>query len=153
MKTNKPTKKHGAPKTIGSEHLNGLLLSWKIRAGIKNNIELNRIKTYADWFYTTHLIPHFEAEEKYLFPILGNEHELIKKAISEHRRLKRLFETEPDLLKALSLIEEKLESLIRFEERVLFIEIQKKATQEQLLSFEQISKGRFVDNLTDIFWE
>lgn len=154
MNTNKSIKKHEVLKILGREHHHGLLLCWKIRAGIKNNIELNRIKTYANWFYFTHLIPHFEVEEKYLFPILGNNNELIKKANSEHRRLKRLFETESDLLKALSLIEEELERHIRFEERILFIEIQKKATQEQLLFLEQIhSEEKFVDNLTDTFWE
>ncbi|PKP12682.1 MAG: cation-binding protein [Bacteroidetes bacterium HGW-Bacteroidetes-3] len=154
MNADKPIKRHEALKTLSREHHHGLLLCWKIRAGIKNNIELDRIKTYANWFYFTHLIPHFEAEEKYLFPILGNENELIKKAISEHRRLKRLFEDASDFQKSLSLIEEELESHIRFEERVLFNEIQKKATQKQLLYMEQIhSEGNFVDNLTDTFWE
>ncbi|HEY9169037.1 MAG TPA: hemerythrin domain-containing protein [Lutibacter sp.] len=154
MNTNKSIKKLEAIKTLGREHKHGLLLCWKIRAGIKNNIELSRIKTYADWFYFTHLIPHFEMEEKYLFPILGNEHELIKKANSEHRRIKRLFENETNLLKALSLIEEELERLIRFEEHILFNEIQINATYEQLLFLEQThSEENFVDNLTDVFWK
>ncbi len=154
MNTNKSIKKHDVLKSLGREHQHGLLLCWKIRAGIKNNIELSRIKTYADWFYFTQLIPHFEAEEKYLFPILGNDHELIKKANSEHRRIKRLFETETNLLKALSLIEEELERHIRFEEHILFIKIQDKATPDQLLFLEQIhSEEKFTDNLTDVFWE
>lgn len=153
MNSDKPIKRHEALKTLSHEHHHGLLLCWKIRAGIKNNVELNRIKMYVNWFYLTHLIPHFEAEEKYLFPILDNKNELIKRAISEHRRLKRLFKDASDLRKSLSLIEEELESHIRFENRILFNEIQKKTTQEQLLSLEQIhSEGKFVDNLTDTFW-
>ncbi|MDX1829246.1 MAG: hemerythrin domain-containing protein [Lutibacter sp.] len=151
---NKPIKRHETLKTLSHEHHHGLLLCWKIRTGIKNNIELSRIKKYTDWFYVNHLIPHFEVEEKYFFPILGKENELIKKAIAEHRRLKRLFENDLDHQKSLSLIEEELDRHIRFEERVLFNEIQRKATQEQLLSLEQIhSEGKFVDNLTDTFWE
>ncbi len=151
---NKPIKRHEALKTLSHEHHHGLLLCWKIRTGIKNNVELSRIKKYTDWFNINHLIPHFEVEEKYFFPILGKENELIKKAIAEHRRLKRLFEDDLDPQKTLNLIEEELERHIRFEERVLFNEIQKKATQEQILALEQIhSKEKFVDNLSDVFWE
>ncbi|MGV8946945.1 MAG: hemerythrin domain-containing protein [Lutibacter sp.] len=147
-------KRHEALKKYSREHHHGLLLCWKIRAGIKNNTELSRIKTYADWFYQTYLISHFEIEEEYLFPILDDQNNLVRKAISEHRRLKRLFEDNLDLQKSLSFIEEELERHIRFEERILFNEIQKKASPEQSLSFEQILiEGKFVDNLTDIFWE
>lgn len=150
---NKPIKRHEALKTLSREHHHGLLLCWKIRAGIKNNIELSRIKKYADWFYQTQLIPHFEMEEKYIFSILGNQNDLVRKAISEHRRLKRLFVDDLDHQKSLSHIEEELERHIRFEERILFNEIQKVASPEQLLTIEQLhSKEKFVDNLTDTFW-
>lgn len=151
---NKPIKRHEALKTLSREHHHGLLLCWKIRAGIKKNTELSRIKKYADWFYQTHLIPHFEMEEKYIFSILGSQNDLVRKAISEHRRLKRLFGNDLDHQKTLSLIEEELERHIRFEERILFNEIQKVASPEQLLTIEQIqSEEKFVDNLTDAFWK
>lgn len=150
----KLVKRHKALKRLSREHHHGLLLCWKIRTGVKNNIELSRIKTYADWFYQTYLIYHFEIEEKYLFPILGKQNDLIKKAVTEHRRLKRLFGDDLDLQKSLNFIEEELERHIRFEQRVLFNEIEKKASPEQSLSLEQIpADGKFVDNLTDIFWE
>jgi len=109
-------KRHEALKRLSREHHHGLLLCWKIRAGIKNNIELSRIKTYADWFYQTYLIPHFEVEEKYLFSILGDRNDLVRKAISAHRRLRRLFVDDSDLQKSLNLIEEELERHIRFED-------------------------------------
>jgi hypothetical protein len=52
------------------------------------------------------------------------------------------------------LISEELIDHIRFEERILFGEIQKIATAEQLLSIEfNHSDEKFVDNLTDPFWE
>jgi iron-sulfur cluster repair protein YtfE (RIC family) len=150
----KPIKRHEALKALSREHHHGLLLCWKIRAGIKNNTELSRIKKYTDWFYANYLIPHFEVEEKYFFPILGEENELIKRAIAEHRRLKRLFRDDSDLKKSLNLIEEELDKHIRFEERILFNEIQKKTSPEQLLNFKQIhSEDEFVDNLIDIFWK
>jgi len=141
-------------KPLSRDHHHGLLLCWKIRTGIKKSIEPERIKKYADWFYQHQLIPHFEVEEKYIFSILGNEHELIKKAIAEHRRLKRLFESSGELLRNLSLIEEELESHIRFEERILFNEIQAIANAKQLAAIQQIHfNEKFADNFTDTFWE
>ncbi|MBR9845633.1 MAG: hemerythrin domain-containing protein [Algicola sp.] len=149
----KPLKRHKALQPLSREHHQGLLLSWKIRTGFKKNIEPERIKTYANWFFENHLIPHFEIEETLIFPILEPEHELIKRALAEHRRLKRLFtETENDT-KTLIKIEEELEQHIRFEERILFPEIQKVATEEQLLHIENVHQpDSFEDNLVDAFW-
>lgn len=120
MHQTKPIKRNEALQPVSREHHQGLLLCWKIRQGLKKNIAPNRMKVYADWFYKEHLLPHFEIEEKYLFPVLGNEHELIIKATAQHRRLTRLFTDQQQLAKSLSFIEEELETHIRFEERVLF---------------------------------
>lgn len=140
-------------KPISREHHHGLLLCWKIRTGLKKQVVPERIKKYVDWFYKHHLVPHFEIEEKYIFPILGNEHEMVKKALSEHRRLKRLCKSTTDVLKNLNLIEEALESHIRFEERILFNEIQLIATEAQLkLIKESHTETNFEDNSTDSFW-
>lgn len=152
--TDKPIKRSEFLKPLSREHHHGLLFCWKIRAGIKKNVEVSRIKKYSDWFYQNYLVPHFEVEEKYVFPILGNENELIKKAVSEHRSLERLFESTTEFQKNIGLISEELIDHIRFEERILFGEIQKIATAEQLLSIEfNHSDEKFVDNLTDPFWE
>lgn len=148
-----PIKRNENLKAISREHHHGLLLSWKIRNGLKKEVAPERIKKYVNWFYITHLLPHFELEEKYVFPILDKEHELVKKALSEHRRLKRLFESKTATVKNLMQIEEELESHIRFEERVLFNEIQMIATEKQLEEIKTIHKEeKFEDNLTDAFW-
>jgi len=86
-----PLKRHVGLQPLSREHHHGLLLCWKIRTGLKKGIEEERIKKYADWFFKHHLLPHFEAEEKYVFPILDAEDSRIKKALAQHRRLKRLF--------------------------------------------------------------
>ena len=153
--TNKPIKRSESLKPLSREHHHGLLFSWKIKTGIKKNVDISRIKKYADWFYQNYLIPHFKVEEKYVFPILGNENGLIKRAVSEHRSLQRLFESPfSEFQKNSSLIGDELINHIRFEERVLFGEIQKIATTEQLLSIEfNHSDEKFVDNLSDPFWE
>lgn len=149
-----PIKRNKALQGIRREHHHGLLLCWKIRTGFSKRISEERIKKYADWFYNTHLIPHFEIEEKHIFPVLSNEHELVKKAISEHKRLVRLFKDTVDISKSLSLIEEKLDQHIRFEERILFNEIQKIARVEQLRTISKIHRDeKFNDNTDDPFWK
>ena len=154
MKEPKPLKRDKALQPVSHDHHHGLLLCWKIRTGISKNIPPERMKNYTDWFFKTHLIPHFGLEETLLFPILGNDHDLIKKALAEHRRLKRLFEAEFDIIRNLSLIEEELEQHIRFEERILFREIQKLATAEELELVEQNhTEEKFLDNTEDEFWK
>lgn len=148
-----PIKRNQILQPISREHHHSLLLCWKIRTGLKKGIELDRIKAYADWFYQLHILPHFEIEEKYIFTMLNDDNELIKKALSEHRKIKRLFEADGDLNKKLSQIEELLESHIRFEERVLFNEVQAVATAEQLKAIQiHHTEEKFEDNLSDPFW-
>jgi len=153
MKT-APIKRDKALQGVSREHHHGLLLCWKIRRGFSKGIKTNRIKSYADWFYNTHLISHFEIEEKHIFPILGSDNELVKKAISQHKKLVRLFNDTDDISKSLSLLEEELEQHIWFEERVLFNEIQKVATEEQLAIISKLhTNEKFNDNTDDPFWE
>lgn len=154
MDTSKPLKRDKNLQPFSRDHHHTLLLCWKIRKGFSKGIATERIKQYADWFYTHHVLPHFELEEKYIFPILGTENKLIKKALSEHRRIQKLFEQPNDVNNALSLLEEELEQHVRFEERVLFPEIQKTASEEQLeLVAAHHSDERFEDNLSDAFWK
>ena len=151
---NKPQKRHKALQPVSKEHHYGLLLSWKIRAGFSKNIEPKRIKVYADWFFENHLIPHFKMEEAHVFTILNKSNTLIKRAMADHRRLKRLFTESGNEAKTLSKIEEELENHIRFEERVLFPEIQKVATEAQLRQIEKIHQPEsFEDKLDDEFWK
>jgi hemerythrin-like domain-containing protein len=154
MNKEKPIKRHKAIQPLSRDHHHSLLLSWKIRTGFTKGVEPERIKKYADWFFINHVKPHFEMEEKYMFPILGLENERIKKAISEHRRLTRLFNETDEISKSLSLIEEELERHVRFEERVLFNEIQLAATEEQLQKVAEIHEDeKFQENTEDEFWK
>lgn len=151
----KPIKRHESLKPLSREHHHGLLLCWKIRQGIKQEVAKERIKNYTDWFKVQYLHPHFEAEEKYVFPVLGNEHEKVKKALAEHRRLKHLFDQNDDVEKVLNLIQEELDLHIRFEERDLFNEIQQVASPQQLKKIEKHHNGIIFsdDAWKDHFWE
>lgn len=148
-------KRHAALQPLSREHHHGLLLGWKIRSGLSNGVAVERIKAYTDWFSENHLLPHFEVEERHVFPILGDKgHPMVKRALREHRRLKRLFTANDDLAKNLNLIEKELTAHIRYEERVLFTELQTVATPEQLSEIERLHHGQpFVEEWTDRFWE
>ncbi|MGN7515906.1 MAG: hemerythrin domain-containing protein [Allomuricauda sp.] len=149
-----PIKRHSALQGVSREHHHGLLLCWKIRTGLSKNVPMERIKDYADWFYETYLVPHFQLEETYIFPIVGNDHPWVKKALSDHRRLIRLFTSTTADMKTLGQIEETLEQHIRFEERQLFNHVQEMANNKQLDIIEkQHSNEKFNDNISDPFWE
>lgn len=148
-----PIKRSEYLKPLSREHHHGLLVCWKIRMGLKKNVSINRIKAFTDWFYEYHLKEHFELEENYIFPILGMEHDLVKKAITEHKRLRRLFLDTSHIENSISLIEEELEKHIRFEERVLFMEIDKIASEQQLQKIEHIHNCLSLEtNWKDEFW-
>ncbi len=150
----KPMKRHNALMPLSRDHHYSLLLCWKIREGFKRSILPDRIKRYADWFWKNHLAAHFATEEQHIFPILGANNELAKKALAEHRRLKRLFENTSEHSRTLGLIEEELELHIRFEERILFNEIQQMATPDQIIEIEENNNElEFSDDWEDEFWK
>lgn len=149
----KPLKRHKALQSLSRDHHHGLLLSWKIRSGLSKKIIPKRIWDYAQWFFETHLIPHFELEEQHIFTILGPNNAFVKKALDDHKSLKELFTKMDKNSQTLNKIEEELEQHIRFEERILFPEIQKGATEEQLIQIEKIhQQDLFKDKLDDEFW-
>ncbi len=148
-----PLKRNEFLKPISREHHHGLLLCFKIRTGIKKQITAERINKYANWFYQNHLIPHFSIEEEILFPILGNENELVVKAIEEHRTIDRLFKNQESTIQNLNAIADAIENHIRFEERILFTALQDIATENQLQQIElHHTESKFIENNEDVFW-
>ena len=153
MTNEKPLKRAASLIPLSKDHHQALLLSWKIKTGFAKGVSASRIKTYTDWFYKTHLLPHFEIEEKHIFPILGNENPLIQQALAEHKSLLLLFNDTLAIETSLQQIQVELEKHIRFEERILFNEIQKTATNEELEIIEKShSDDTFIDNTNDVFW-
>ncbi len=150
----KPIKRSEKLKPLSREHHHALLLCWKIKNGFAKGASAERIKIYANWFFENHLIPHFEIEEKYVFPVLGDDHPLIKQAKNDHHSLVALFTATDDVENNLRKIEETLQNHVRFEERVVFNEVQKNATEEQLNDIEMFHvEEKFVDKSDDPFWE
>lgn len=149
-----PIRRHRSLRPLSREHHDGLLLCWKIRRALQRDIEIDRVEKYLKHYYLNHLLPHFQAEEELLFPLIGNEHSLVVQALDDHRRLRSLFEMSPYHVPVLTLIEQKLEKHIRFEERVLFREIQEAATPAGLEKIEELHRGIAIeDQWTDRFWQ
>ncbi|MBA4240723.1 MAG: cation-binding protein [Sphingobacteriaceae bacterium] len=153
MKT-EPLKRSKALQSLSREHHYGLLLCWKIRSGIKKSVDIERIKAYTDWFFKNSLSKHFSIEEEFVFKLLGNNHEYVKKALADHRRLIRLFEDAKNIEKSLNQLEEELEKHIRFEERVLFPEIQKTSSEHEIELIMKIhSEESVYEDWGDEFWK
>jgi iron-sulfur cluster repair protein YtfE (RIC family) len=152
--TMKPLKRAEYLKALSREHHHGLLLCWKIKTGFSKGVSITRMKLYLDWFFKNHLQPHFDIEEKYIFPILGNENILIKQAIEEHKLITALFCNTSQIEISIKQIQVDLEKHIRFEERVLFNEIQKATSPENIDFIDKLHSGeKFRENTTDVFWE
>ena len=151
MMEKKPLKRDKALRPLSVDHHHGLLLSWKIRTGLSKQVEPIRIINYVQWFFENHLRPHFDLEENYVFPVLGGEDELVKKALADHQKIESLSRSGDAA--TLSQLADELEAHIRFEERIVFEKIQSVATQSQLQQIENIHQDHvFVEN-EDQFWK
>ena|SRR5690554_2949194 len=151
----KPEKKNLALTPLIEEHNEVILFCERLRFGLKNGIESERIKAYANWFKEKYLDPHFEIEQEYIFPILGNTNVRVKRALANHRRLNRLFAETTELNKVLHKIEEELSTYIGFEERVLYNEIREIAGPKQWKEIEKSHRQLdFSEEIwKDTFWE
>ncbi len=140
-------------KSLTNEHKHTLEFCARIRKGLHRNIETVRIRKYIDWFEKNYLEPHFELEEQYIFPVLGNNAR-VKKALANHRRIRRLLSCSCTDEKVLNLLEEELATYIRFEERTLYKEIRMAASVEELSRINQHHDSiDFSENAwKDIFW-
>lgn len=154
MKERALTKRNKLLLPLNREYDHSLSLCWKIRRGFKQSVPPERIKAYTDWFFKNNLAPHFAMEEDFIFPLLGKNNSLVKKALTDHRRLTRLFEDRLDIERSLSLIEEELERHMRFEKQKLLTEIQKTASAKELdLIMKIYSESMQYEDWGDPFWE
>lgn len=100
-----------------------LQFCWHIRVGLFRKIEPVKIRQYAGFFYRTYLDEHLCAQEQLMMGCTGISETVVKKALTYHRRLRRLFESNSDPCQTLSKIEDVLEQHVRFEQKVLFTAI------------------------------
>ena len=146
--------------SLHRDHQQSLELCWVIREGIRQNVDSERIKNYANWYYINELEPHFEVEKEYIFSILGMENEMVKKVLTQQRRLKKHFTKEIEVEKALSRIEEELEVLIRYEEKNIFQAIRKNIPSFEIslnenffLEEQEQEQEQEQEEWNDVFWQ
>ena len=123
MKTTAPIKRHEAIISFSKDHHFGLLLVWKIRQGLTNNIAPERISKYVLYFFKEDLEKHFSEEELLLFSKLKVDDPFRTRAEADHyavRRLIELISVSKNNPAQLNQLADLLETHIRFEERDLF---------------------------------
>ncbi len=136
-----PLERHPLLRPVSREHHDGLLLCWKLRQGLAKGVGPRRMQEYCNTFYYEHLLPHFAVEEEAVFPILGMDNHLVRRALKEHEELSELFLAKEHDELSLSTIENLLMAHIRFEERVLFQAVQEVATEEELAQVDKVHGG------------
>ena len=84
---------------------------------------------------------------------IDKESNSVKQALLQHKELVEVFNIEIKDAETLIKIGDLLEEHIRFEERVLFNELQTKATESELKEIEVLHyKGTSCDLVEDKFW-
>ena len=146
--------RHEALVQLSRDHHFGLLLCWKLKEGLKKEISAERMGKYVQLFYEHNLKLHFLEEEETLFPLLGNDHPLIKEAISEHREFEKIVSDGFKDLKEIKYFGDLLESHIRKEERQIFPAIEEHASDEELQNLlEENHPALKEPDYDDIFWK
>lgn len=149
----KPLKRNESMQPYSREHHHSLLLCWKLKQGLAKGVDLERMKKFIDWSWKTRIQPHFEAEEKYMFPVLPADDPMIVQSLNEHRTIEGYF-TSNDLSEELfENISVELDEHIRFEERVLFNRIQEAANEEELKLMEKHHAQLNSEDYEDEFWK
>lgn len=147
-------KRHEALLQLSRDHHFGLLLCWKLKEGLKKDVSVERMARYIDVFYAHNLKPHFAEEEESIFKVLGEDHPMIIEAVAQHRTFHKMvtqgFKTPGEIEEFRAL----LELHIRTEERQIFPEIEKQATDDQLQALLKMDYPALKEpEYSDIFWK
>lgn len=119
---------------LSREHHDGLLFVWKIKQGLENRINLDKLKEYTSWYWRHHIKPHFFQEEKVLVPFMPAGHPMAVQLKKEHDYIRELIlniDHEPDrhdFIRLANLVE----THIRFEERELFQYLEQHLSEQEL---------------------
>ncbi|ULQ53897.1 hemerythrin domain-containing protein [Flavihumibacter fluvii] len=146
---------------LSRQHKSSLMTCLLLRKGV---IKHAPVAVMADFFlqcWNTEILPHFEQEEKILIPLLNKypkgkalattitrDHELIRNGVG-HLKQEALNE------RLISNLADQLEQHIRFEERIVFQEMQEFITPEDLeqLHFMEKDHPAVCNNYPNKFWE
>jgi len=159
MKASAPLKRHPAIVSFSKDHHFGLLLVWKIRQGLANAVDTERISKYVLYFFREDLEKHFREEEQLLFCKLPAEDPLRQRAEADHQFIYKLvmdIANRKDDVVLLKELANELEKHIRFEERELFNHLQQSipAADLAIIATRFSNSGTSVDDhWEDVFWD
>ena len=156
-----PIKRNENIVPLSQDHHLSLLFGWKIRQGLKGEIDVNRIVDYVHYFEDVHLLPHFKEEEELLFNPY-KEHELVQKGLHDHETIKNIVERlyaehyKQQKIDLLNLLADTVEAHVRFEERELFPALEQIVEPEKLqevgAALTASHPVQTVDDFKDEFW-
>jgi hemerythrin-like domain-containing protein len=141
---------------LSREHHFTLLFSWKIRQGLKNNIDTDRIIKYVDYFWQQHMREHFRQEEELLFNKIKDEFTM--KAVADHEQIREMIQRLQVTVSKQTLLAELAEVVddhVRFEERTLFPHLEKNIPEAVLQNIEKdlCDDPIKTDDFNDVFWK
>jgi len=153
-----PIKRNQHISRLSKDHHFTLLFSWKIRQGLRNGVDIERIKKYVHYFWHHDMQSHFREEDEILFACLKDEK--VQKAMEEHQQIKmQVGEVLKTLEKEeasgqLAILADTIDDHVRYEERVLFPHLEKNLTTFQLESIGGKLKKQptLLDIYEDEFW-
>lgn len=149
---NRPLKRNPALQPLSREHHFALLLCWKVQKGLELHVSTERVVDYLTQMWYHQLKPHFDIEEHYVFSILANN-AAVEQAVEDHRWIKNEILYGNHCKESLDLIWQRLESHIRFEERIIFPEIQIIANDAQWDEIKSVHGEAIPElNWKDQFW-
>ncbi|CAN5744852.1 hypothetical protein BH10BAC3_BH10BAC3_09050 [soil metagenome] len=154
----KPIKRNKHIVKLSKDHHVTLLFCWKIRTGVKAEIDPERIKKYIAYFWQHHMQPHFLQEETILFAPVKDE--AVQKALDEHaqieKQIKDLSNDEAITVLQLSVLADSVDNHVRYEERILFPHLEKVLNEQQLESIGNKIAAQenpeLTDDFSDTFW-
>jgi|SRR5690606_19383781 len=152
---NKPIKRNPHLAALSRDHHQGLLFCWKLRMGIRYEVNPERMLAYVRYFWPLHFKPHFAEEEEFIF--FPHPSEMTKRAIEEHETMRQqIGQIEAGATyDTFNKIADLADKHIRFEERELFPYLEETLTEAQLLAIGQAVEAAPVcgaDEFADEFW-
>jgi hemerythrin-like domain-containing protein len=149
-----------ALQPLSHQHHNSLMACLLLKKGIANNTSPSTLNDFLSKFFREDIEPHFEAEEKHLFPLVDQFKPAYAKILrSDHMLLRVLasrFHDQAATLDYLGTYVNLLENHIRFEERVVFNFLQERLNphaQAELHSRLSALKAKKCTDYPIKFWE
>lgn len=119
------------------DHHQGLLFALRLSKGAKKKADWHLLKTFALEFWEIDLHHHFYEEERVLLPLMNSSSPSRKQFEDEHAHIRSVVQqisekVDDSIYPLIEELAKAVEEHIRFEERILFPELEATLTAEQL---------------------